>query len=107
MKLRLAREGQRVIRGGLGRKKARRAREERSAIVAQRVVRGKFGRQKWSNEKRRQLREQEEARQAAKIQSIWRMYKGQTVYQQLFMEDLAYVLMMMTSLTPTFSFAIC
>jgi len=89
LKRRLAEEAQRIVRGGIGRRRARAAREDRAARVAQRLVRGRLGRVKWSNAKQQQLREREEAFRAAKIQSVWRMYKGQTVYQQLFMEDLA------------------
>lgn len=89
LKLRLAQEAQRIVRGGLGRKRAREVRRDHATRVAQRLVRGRLGRLRWSKEKQRKIREQEEAHRASKIQSVWRMYKGQTVYQQLFMEDLA------------------
>ena len=89
LKLRLAQEAQRIVRGGLGRKRAREVRRDQATRVAQRLLRGRLGRLRWSEEKQRKIREQEEAHRASKIQSVWRMYKGQTVYQQLFMEDLA------------------
>ena len=43
LKLRLAQEAQRVVRGGLGRKRARARRMDHAARVAQRIVRGRLG----------------------------------------------------------------
>ncbi len=88
-KLELAMSMQRVYRGHAGRKIAMKKLRERSARIMQRVARGRFGRLKWMTEHRRQQNMMERFSSAAKIQSLFRMYKGQLIYQQRFMEDLA------------------
>lgn len=87
--LEVAKEAQRIYRGRLGRKKALLRRQDLASRKMQRVYRGRQGRRRWKGEKSRQLRVLRDNKAAARMQSIFRMYKAQILYQQRYMEDLA------------------
>ena len=87
--LRVAEEAQRIYRGRVGRKKAWLRRQDLASRKMQRVYRGRAGRKRWKAEKARQLRILRDNAAAARMQSVFRMYKAQILYQQRYMEDLA------------------